>query len=246
MGNETKPAAVEHMALLVRLADLADPAYREGSLMVAPTRQRVHGVRTPASRKLAREWVRSDPDRTDTETLAVIEALWNGESRDERALGLEILCQRPDIVAGLRRSDFDRWRRDIDNWAIGDFLGYRILGPWVIVGQERLGYLDRLIGSRDVWSRRLALTATVHLSRESGDYAQATLALVDRVVDEREVMITKAVSWALRAMTDRHPADVAGYLESRGDRIAAAARREVRNKLNTGRKDGRSGAVIDT
>lgn len=230
--------AAEHAALLGQLRRLADPGHRTGSLRVAPTAQSVLGVRTPASRSLARTWFREHPGWPAEATLALAASLWSGHSRDERALALEILCLHPDLVDGLDRSRLDRWRSDVDNWGICDFLGFAILGRWLLAVPGRRSYLDELIEDSDLWSRRLALVATVRLNREDDAYADITLRLVDRVVDEREPMITKAVSWALREMIRRHPDRVADYLDRRGDRLAAIARREVRNKLRTGRKRG--------
>ncbi len=122
-----------------------------------------------------------------------------------------------------------------------DFLGGGILGPWLLAGPgERLAYLDELIRDEQMWSRRLALVATVWLNRKSDEHADLTLSLVDRVLDERDPMIAKAVSWALRELIGRHRDRVAAYLEERGDRLASLPRRETRNKLETGRKSGRA------
>jgi len=62
---------------------------------------------------------------------------------------------------------------------------------------------------------------------------------VDRLLDERDPMITKAISWSLRQMTRHQASLVEAYVDSRADRLAALPRREVRNKLRTGRKSGR-------
>lgn len=236
------PVAEWHAGLLADIERLADPAYREGSLRVAPTAQRVHGVRTPDSRRLAREWRRANPATDDRLVLDLVEALWASESRDERMLGLEILCLHPQIVRDLTHDRFDRWRRAIDNWGVCDFVATRILGPWALSDpDDRLGYLERLVGDPQLYGRRLGLVACVPLNRDGSSFGEWTLAQVDRVIDERDPLMTKAVSWVLRQMTRHQAAEVRAYLEKRGERIAALARREVRNKLRTGRKSGRTG-----
>ena len=53
-------------------------------------------------------------------------------------------------------------------------------------------------------------------------------------------MIVKAVSWVLRTLKKHHAQAVDAYLEACGERMAAQARREVRNKVRTGRKSGRA------
>ena len=229
-----------HAELLSAIESLADPAYREGSLMVAPTAQGVHGIRTPDNRRLAREWRRAHRDVDQAVVLSLVEVLWNAESRDERALGLEILNLHPNLVRDLEVARFDRWRLDIDNWGVCDFLGTRILGPWVEAEPEdRLRYLEQLVGDAHLYSRRLGLVASVYLNTGGTEYGEWTLSQVDRLIDERDPMITKAISWSLRQMTRHQASIVEAYVDSRTDRIAALPRREVRNKLRTGRKSGR-------
>ena len=235
------PVTRWHADLLSEIECLADPAYREGSLMVAPTAQRVHGVRTPDNRRLARTWRRAHPGTDRGLVLALVDSLWDAKSRDERMLGLEILYLYPNIVRGLTHGVFDRWRRDIDNWGVCDFVATRILGPWAKTDpQNRLAYLEDLVGDPHLYSRRLGLVASVHLNHDGSSFGAWTLAQVDRLVDERDPMITKAVSWSLRQMTRHQAAEVEAYLETRDDRIAALPKREVRNKLRTGRKSGRT------
>ncbi|MCK5483935.1 MAG: DNA alkylation repair protein [Gemmatimonadetes bacterium] len=230
-----------HEKLLSEIERLADPAYREGSLMVAPTAQRVHGIRTPDNRRLARTWRRAHRETDPELVLSLVESLWNAESRDERALGLEILYLHPDIVRDLAPARFDRWCLDIDNWGVCDFVGTRILGPWVEADSvSRLAYLEELVGDPHLYSRRLGLVASVHLNRNGTEFGEWTLKQVDRLIDERDPMITKAISWSLRQMTRHQSSIVDAYVESRADRMAALPRREVRNKLSTGRKSGRS------
>lgn len=237
------PSAVGewHGELLSEIERLADPEYRAGSLMVAPTAQRVYGVRTPDSRRLARAWSRAHSDSPPDAVMALVQSLWSAGSRDERLLGLEILFLHPEAVRSLQRSHFDAWRLDIDNWGVCDFLATRILGPWAEAEPgRRLAYLEELIGDPHLYSRRLGLVASVHLNREGTQFGDWTLAQADRLIDERDPMITKAVSWSLRQMTKHQAALVEDYLAKRGDRIAALPRREVRNKLRTGRKSGRT------
>ena len=190
---------------------------------------------------MARAWHRANRGVEPNLTLSLIDSLWHGESRDERVLGLEILHLHPKIVRDLGRDRFERWRLDIDNWGVCDFLATRILGSWAEAAPEaRLAYLEDLIGDPHLFSRRLGLVSSVHLNRAGSTYGVWTLRQIDRLLDERDPMITKAVSWALRQMIKHQAAEVRAYVESRGERLAALPRREVRNKLKTGRKSGRT------
>jgi 3-methyladenine DNA glycosylase AlkD len=73
----------------------------------------------------------------------------------------------------------------------------------------------------------------------TGD-AKRTLAVCRLLVDDRDDMVVKALSWALRALSKREPNRVEAFLKKYEERLASLVKREVRNKLTTGRKDGRA------
>jgi len=62
------------------------------------------------------------------------------------------------------------------------------------------------------------------------------------VAKDRDDMVVKAVSWALRELAKRDSASVRAFLRREGDRLAPRVLREVRNKLATGLKNPKSGA----
>jgi 3-methyladenine DNA glycosylase AlkD len=69
----------------------------------------------------------------------------------------------------------------------------------------------------------------------TGDTAR-TLAVCERHVADRDDMVVKAMSWALRELAERDPDAVCGFLASHMGRGGLAPRvlRETKNKLETG------------
>ena len=230
----------ERQKLLAQIEALADEAHRKGMQMAVPTGLKMYGLRVPQIRDLAKAWSREHKAVERHDLLALFEALWAGDSREELMLASELLQRYKRWIPPLEWAQFDRWRRRLDNWEVTDSLGQRILGPWVLGDPEsRVAHLYDLIRDEDVWSRRLALVATTWLNRGRKDlsFPDVTLELVDRVKRERHPMITKAVSWALRELIKKHPDVVARYLDANAEVLAPHVVREVRNKLETGRKN---------
>ncbi len=232
----------ERARFLKRLLQNIDPQYREAMAgAVAPTGARVYGVRVPRLREIARDWWRAHKKIAREDLLALVEALWSGGSREERQVAIFLLERYKRWIPDLAWEHFDRWRSDLDNWETTDGLAQWVFGRWLLADPSaRLRHLRNLIVDEDLWSRRMALVATVWLNRarEEDGYADLTLELVDAVKKERHPMITKAVSWALRGLIGKRPDRVASYLEENRDVLAAHVMREVRNKLRTGRKSG--------
>jgi 3-methyladenine DNA glycosylase AlkD len=56
-------------------------------------------------------------------------------------------------------------------------------------------------------------------------------------VDDRDDMVVKAMSWALRELVAHDPDAVRAFLSAHDDVLAARVKREVTNKLETGLKN---------
>ncbi len=70
--------------------------------------------------------------------------------------------------------------------------------------------------------------------------AKRTVAICRLLVEDRDDMVVKAMSWALREPGKREPAAAEEFLRKYGPRLAPRVRREVARKLITGTKSGRS------
>ena len=231
----------ERQSLLTQIEELADPTYQSGAEMVMRTSLKMYGVRVPDLRGIAKRYRQAHKKIELNELMDLVKALWNGDSQEERALAMELLRQYRRAILHLTWNHFDRWRYKVDNWGLTDLLGTKILAPWLQADPvQRLGHLEELVSADHLWSRRLALVATVPINRSDPARAipERTLALIDRVKAERDPMITKAISWALRELSKTHPARVAAYVEANRNALAAHVVREVNNKLQTGLKSG--------
>ena len=94
--------------------------------------------------------------------------------------------------------------------------------------------------SPDLWWRRTALVSTVALNMKSrggkGDSVR-TLMICRLLAHDTEPMVAKGLSWALRALIPVDREGVEAFLDERGETLPALVRREVKNKLRTGKKN---------
>jgi 3-methyladenine DNA glycosylase AlkD len=232
----------ERQKLLEQIEAQADPHYRGVIQRSIPSPLQAYGLRVWQIRQIVRAWRREHRDVTIDDLLPLVEALWAGESREERLIALELPQHYPFAISQLTWEHFDRWRRDLDNWELTDVLGLGVLGPWVAASPEqREQHLWDLVQDEDVWSRRLGLVAIVGLRRARAkvDLLALALGLLDQVKEQPDPAITKAISWVLRELVKEHPGEVAAYLDENVDLLPKHVVREVTNKLTTGRKDGR-------
>jgi 3-methyladenine DNA glycosylase AlkD len=197
------------------------------------------------ARTVALNILRAHRASSDAEVLALaLKTLASGH----RYLAYELLRAAPRALAAARVNDIRRFAAGMTTWGDVDCFGCFVAGVAWRTGRISDKEIARLASSRDKWWRRAALVATVPLNAKSrgatsatGD-ATRTLAVCTRLLDDRDEMVVKAMSWALRELAKRNPHAVLTFLSEHGERLAARVRREVANKLTTGRKSPRSRA----
>lgn len=132
--------------------------------------------------------------------------------------------------------------RGMASWGDVDSFACYLAGVAWREGSITDDVVEEWADSDDRWWRRAAVVSTVPLNakaRGGSGEPDRTLAVCDRLKADRDEMVVKAVSWALRALAEREPAAVREYLSVAGEKLAPRVRREVRNKLETGLKTPR-------
>lgn len=162
-----------------------------------------------------------------------------------RLTAYELIACHPAGVAALTPDSLHRLRRGLADWGSVDTFACYLAGPAWREGRLPTRHIHTWLRSADRWQRRTAVVCTVALNVRArggrGDVAR-TLDVCQRVVADRDDMVVKAVSWALRSLVEWDPVAVARFIETHNATLAARITREVGNKLRTGRKNLPSGA----
>ena len=75
-------------------------------------------------------------------------------------------------------------------------------------------------------------------TRESDDIRLKKQAFItiEKLIHEKDILITKAISWLLRQLITNHKEEVSAFLDLHSEEIPKIAIRETRRKLETGKK----------
>lgn len=161
-------------------------------------------------------------------------------------LACELLNEHRAAKAVLLPREVERLARGAEGWALVDQLACFITGPLWREGRLVDAQIQKWARLKNRWLRRLAVASTVPLNSRArggaGDPAR-TLRICRMVIDDRDDMVVKALSWALRELSKRDRGAVETFLEEHEERLAARVRREVGHKLTTGLKSPRRGAA---
>jgi 3-methyladenine DNA glycosylase AlkD len=195
---------------------------------------------TPAARTVRREYSRLlAKARAD---LVVRIALLLAKSGDVtcRFVAYEIVEHHAAAFAGLTLDQLLKLGNGIDSWAAVDCFACYLSGPAWRDGRLSSAVIRGWAHSADRWWRRAALVSTVALSRrgEVEDVRRVT-EICALAVSDRDDMVVKALSWALRELAKKHATEARRFLAQHRGGLAARVTREVQNKITTGLKNPR-------
>ena len=157
-----------------------------------------------------------------------------------RFVAYELIHHHPAALSHLRAWQLEQLGRGISSWGAVDCFGIYLSGPVWRMRHVSNSLIHGWARSADRWWRRAALVSTVPLNSKSrggtGD-ASRTLQVCRPLERDRDPMVFKALSWALRALAKRDPRAVREYIANREELLPALVLREVKNKLQTGLKN---------
>jgi 3-methyladenine DNA glycosylase AlkD len=200
----------------------------------APATQDVRVVRRAVSRELR--------GADAALVVALADRLVLRDAAFDRFLAYELVTSHRPALASVRAVDLRRLGGGMDSWGDVDTFACYVAGPAWREGQVPDAEIARWARSRDRWWRRAAVVSTVPLNNRArggtGD-AVRTLAICRLALGDDDPMVVKALSWALRELAKRSPADVERFLAEHETELPALVQREVRSKLRTGLKSPR-------
>jgi 3-methyladenine DNA glycosylase AlkD len=199
-------------------------------------------ISIPALRAIAREWMKAHKELSVSKFAALLSSLIKGKSGTEKCMvGILLDYSTPE----QRKFDptlFNSWLNYVEGWAEVDSLCTGRYSDSEIPGQWKTWKLQLIQFSKNknIHKRRASLVLLCSPLRKSHDPRLATMALqnVDQLKNEKEILITKAISWVLRSMVKHHRAALIQFLKEESG-LPAIAVRETRRVLETGRKTKR-------
>lgn len=167
-----------------------------------------------------------------------VHALLDSPWHEERALGVQVLVDRAVRADAKGRGavlDFYLGRLDaVNNWDLVDVSAHLIVGP-AIEGPDGLPtaagrkLLEKLLRSKRLWDRRVAVLTTLHFTRKR--VFSPLLDAASRLLDDPEDLMHKAVGWMLREAGKRDAAVLRGFLRKNAARMPRTALRYAIERL---------------
>lgn len=226
-------------AAIEALREYTNEERRLATLSYFPSAMENLGVAVPDIRRVLRAVKREVKDREDAEVLDLARAILAEATLEGRQLGYELVASRPSLVRALTIAELRELGTGMDNWASTDTFSTSLAGQSWREGRLTDAEVARWSRSEDRWWRRASLASTIPLnmaSRGGSGDPERTLTACERLADDPDEMVAKALSWALRSLVPIDPVRVEDFLAEHQAALAKRVLREVRKKLETGRK----------
>ena len=190
-------------------------------------------------RHLPADFIREAITLSDDDTLELVARLCQLNEFRYMWAGVIVIQRHPTASRKVGWKFLEPIGNLMDSWGKVDVFA-SLAGPAWRTGQLSDARVMRWTRSKSRWWRRAALVCTVFLNRRTvggtGDTPR-TLMVCEALVSDRDDMVAKGMSWALRDLLKRDRPAVERFLEEHEAELPALVKREVRNKLTTGRKN---------
>ncbi len=200
----------------------------------------VYGLSAKEGTDIAKIWARTHKDISTKELCDMLDSLYAAESFDEKWLAGRILQQFPKLRPHIHPRSIKQWLCNLAGWAEIDSLCQSAFGAndMFLNWNAWEKALQQFAKGKSIAHRRASLVLLVTPVRQSADERFSGLAFdnVERLKSEKDILITKAVSWILRDMIQNHKEEVGEYLLQNRDTLPKIALREATRKLTTGKK----------
>lgn len=204
------------------------------------TRNKIYYLKNAQERKIAKDFLGARKDITEKDFLALLDELYTGESINEKTFGTKLLLYKKSFAHLFTSGYVYKWLGALSGWCEVDslcqstFTASDLLKDW----ESWSKMLEKMSKDKNISRRRASLVLLCKSVRGSSDVRLADLAFknIDRLKGEKDILISKAVSWLLRDLIKHCPGRVKSFLDANEYVLPKFVVKEVTNKLTFGKK----------
>jgi 3-methyladenine DNA glycosylase AlkD len=212
----------EQAKVLQRFFKTGPGEYGEGDIFL--------GIKVPVIRKLAKE-------HRDISFKDVRQHL-KSAIHEERLLALLLLVHNYSKGGEpVRKIIYDHYLKNtgyVNNWDLVDLSAEHIVGAYLVDKSRRPLY--SLARSKSLWERRIAMISTFHFIKQN-DFAD-TLKLSEKLLNDEEDLIHKAVGWMLREVGKRDLQTEEDFLKNHYQKMPRTMLRYAIEKFPESKRQG--------
>ncbi len=205
------------------------------------TRKKNLGIKIAEIIKIANDITKKQNEIPPSEMTILLNKLFSANTFEEHAIAGKIFTLlKAENRTKIPFSQIEKWLKNTHGWVEVDvicqssFTAPEVLARWD--GWQKT--IKKFAKSENIQLRRASLVLQNVSLRKTDDkkVRQLAFATIDQLKSEKDILITKAVSWLLRSLTILDKEEVRQYLIRNESTLRRIAFRETMKKITTGKK----------
>ncbi|MDQ3073589.1 MAG: DNA alkylation repair protein [Bacteroidota bacterium] len=174
-----------------------------------------YGLSSPVRRELQKQFFKEFglPSRANLEDI--VRDLWQRPHREYQYFGMELLGK---FVKHLRRNDILFFEELITHkswWDTIDYIAPNLVGAWFReFPKQGNEYIDKWLSGDNIWLKRTAIIFQLKYKKNTD--TELLFRIINKLAEEREFFIRKAIGWSLREYSKADPEAVVRFVEKNG------------------------------
>jgi 3-methyladenine DNA glycosylase AlkD len=201
-----------------------------------------YAITAPVLRAMAKAWMKQHKHLSVEQFAEMLTSLIEGKSSTEKSFAGILMDYATKEQGAFDPKLFNEWLNNLEGWAeidsvcTGEYTIKQVVSSW----EKWAPLLTKLSDQKSIAKRRASLVFFCSPVSRHEDQALAVAAFknIDRLKSEKNILITKAISWLLRSMIKHHKKLVEAYVKENRKSLPKIAVRETLVKLKTGKKTG--------
>ncbi len=204
------------------------------------TQNKLYHLKSAQGKQIAKDFMGRHKDIAEEQFLELLNMLYRGDSFNERTFGTTLLTYKKAYKSLFTPQRTFDWLAGLSGWCEVDslcqstFSAQDLLSDWGSWSKM----LVKLSRDKNISRRRasLVLLCKSVLGSDSSRLADQAFANLGRLKGEKDILISKAVSWLLRSLIKYHRTRVLSFLVDNQSVLPRFIIKEVSNKLTYGTK----------
>ncbi|NCT55700.1 DNA alkylation repair protein [bacterium] len=202
---------------------------------------KIYFLSNPQIKNIAKDFYTSNKNLEFNGFITLLDSLYSkGKSTTEKYLASYLIGCYKNYLGKIKTNKINEWLGYLTGWAEVDSLCQTLFTAEVVLNgwESWKKLLNELNKDKNISKRGASLVLLTKPARQakSIDLQKMAFKNIQNLQSEKDILITKAVSWLLREMVKNYKKEVQEFLNENKDSLPKIAVRETTRKINTGRK----------
>lgn len=221
----------EREKIRVSFKEMGDKERAEKEKAYLKSPYQFYGVSLPKINSYVRDLKIRHKSLDSLKVFHLTNSLWNSTFHEEKTLAIKILKEFNHYLLYDKIPFLEEMLRGATGWDHVDGISIHLMGVVLSRDERAYDYLRRWSESENFWMRRASLISQILLFREGkGDHG-LFFELAEKMIEEREFFIRKAIGWTIREMSKADPERAFAFLKEVRGRASGLTLREGAKRL---------------